>query len=255
MSEAPAVRVLKFVKLPEMRPMRGDPSSENVDAKGFLVDQKGGRKMQLQHVDWVYYAPPTAMGPFATIERVEHVIPDPVFMRNSPDSLKARFMQMRWDAIKPHYEAWMIGQETPMNGTALGAWPGLTQEQANAFRSLGIRTVEEVRDITEGQVDRIPLPNVRELRRQAAAFIANIGSAVSAERERQKDQVIADMAATLAEMREELAKTRTATIDTQTMDEVEQLRAELDSLGIAYDRRWAAPKLRSALSAETAEAA
>lgn len=243
-----AVRVLKFVKHPEMRPKRGDPSSEQTDAKGFLVDSKGNRRMELRQVDWVYYTSPSINSYAITAERVEHVTPDPVFMRNSPDSLKAIFFKGRWDAIKPHYEAWTIGQEVPVNGTALGAWPALTPEQAEILRGRGLRTVEEIRDLTEGQIDRIPLPNVREIRRQAASFIENIGSAVSAERERQQADVIANLQAQLMEMREEMSKLHAPQPVEEEENEVEVLRAALDERGISYDKRWAAPKLRAALA-------
>lgn len=48
-------------------------------------------------------------------------------------------------------------------------------------------------------------------------------------------------------------KTAPVSKDADTADEeVTALRTELDAKGIAYDKRWAAPKLRAALTAEAA---
>jgi hypothetical protein len=255
MTEAAAVRVLKFATIPEMRPKRGDPATEKVDAKGFLLDDKGNRRMELQHVDWCYYASPTAAAAMVNIERVDHLMPDPAFVRNSPESMKAKFMQARWATIKSHYEAWKQGQEVPTNGISLAAWPGLTVEQAEVLRGRGIRTVEEVRDLSSNQCDNIPLPNVRELKKQAGLFIENKAAAVSAERDRQNQEIISSLQVQISQMREEMARMQPSE-DKADQDEVALLREQLDALGVEYDKRWAAPKLRSALqSAATSQAA
>ncbi|TIU43697.1 MAG: hypothetical protein E5W30_20910, partial [Mesorhizobium sp.] len=75
--------------------------------------------------------------------------------------------------------------------TALAAWSGVTPEQAEVLRTAGIRTVEEVRDLTDGQLDRVRLPNMRDLRKQAALFLENSDAAKAAEREAAKDAQIA----------------------------------------------------------------
>lgn len=255
---AAVTRAISFKTIPEMRPRRGDPSTERCDAKGFLIDDRGVRRMELAQVDWVCFAPSSAMGPTGTWERVEHIQPDPSILQADPMNRKGQFMKARWDSIKPAYEAWKLGQEVPTTGTPLGAWPGLSPEQADGFRKLGYRTVEEVRDLTDGQADRIPMPNIRALRRQAASFIENLGVAVAAERDRAKDEQMASMAQQMAEMREEMArmqaKANAPAVAPEHASEIDALRAELDKRGIEYDGRWAAPKLR-ALLRDTAEAA
>ena len=66
----------------------------------------------------------------------------------------------------------------------------------------------------------------------------------------EKDAQLAAMAERLASM-EALLEQRT-TPEAAPDAEVAELRAELDAKGIAYDKRWAAPKLRQALAGEAA---
>ncbi len=61
------------------------------------------------------------------------------------------------------------------------------------LRVAGIRTVEEVRDLTEGHADKIHLPNMRDMRKQAKLFLENSDSAMAAEREAKKDAIIAEL--------------------------------------------------------------
>lgn len=236
------VRVFGFKQTFELHPVRGDPFKDKVDAKGFLIDERGTRVMHREAIDWVTFAPAGSMGAISNTERVHHMIPDPDKFESG--SRKLQFMTARWDAIKPAYEAWKQGQEIPVAGTPLGAWPGLSPEQADAFRRMGVRSVEELRDLSDSQVDRIPLPNVRDFRKQAALFIENLGASVAAEREAQKDQIIAQMQQQLAEMQVALSNKPAAAAEG---DEVASLKAELDARGIEYDGRWAAPKLRALL--------
>ncbi|WP_189350074.1 hypothetical protein [Mesorhizobium sp. M1E.F.Ca.ET.045.02.1.1] len=144
-----------------------------------------------------------------TTERVRHLLPDPSLMGEDQDGEKLRFMTARWNQIEPAYEAFKAGREIPLNGTALAAWSGVTPEQAEVLRTAGIRTVEEVRDLPDGQLDRVRLPNMRDLRKQAGLFLANSDAAKAAEREAAKDAQIAELVerqAAMEAMIEELTK-------------------------------------------------
>lgn len=258
-NNAPNIRVLGFKTTYERHPKRGtDPLRDTTDAKGFLIDDKGNRVMQVVEEDWVTYAP--AHSPINTqnTERVRHLRPDPSRVGEDNDGSKLAFMTARWAQIEPAYDAWKKGQELPVNGTPLSVWPALNNEQVKVFRQVGVASVEEVRDLSETQIGRVPLPNMRELKKQAALFLDNSVVADAAEREAAKDAQIEAMSARLAELERllpaggnpEPASDPAAVI--KVTDEIEQLRGELDAKGIAYDKRWAAPKLRQALQGEPA---
>lgn len=246
--QQPVIRVIGFKTTYGTLPKRGsDPLNDRVDAKGFLLDDQGKRIMERAAEDWVTFAP--AHSPLATgnTERVRHLIPDPTRVGEDQDGAKLVFMAARWAQIEPAYDAWKKGQDLPISGTPLTVWPGLNADQVAVLRQVGIRSVEEIRDLSETQISRVPLPNVRELKQQAYLFLENTGAAAAAAREVEKDQIIASMQERMADM-EKLLDARTAPDDAPADDEVTTLRAELDAKGITYDKRWAAPKLRAALA-------
>ncbi|RWI43038.1 hypothetical protein [Mesorhizobium sp.] len=210
MSEAqPLIRVIGFKTSYEKLPVKGDPVTEKCDTKGYKLDASNRRILELQPEDWVTYSPSHSPLNTRTTERVRHLLPDPALMGEDQDGEKLRFMTARWSQIEPAYEAFKAGREIPLNGTALAAWSGVTPEQAEVLRTAGIRTVEEVRDLPDGQLDRVRLPNMRDLRKQAGLFLANSDAAKAAEREAAKDAQIAELVerqAAMEAMIEELTK-------------------------------------------------
>lgn len=78
----------------------------------------------------------------------------------------------KWEAIRPAYEAWKKGQEIPLSGLPLAAWAGVTTEQVEVLKLHDVRTVEELRDLTDGQMQRVGLPNIRAIRDAAKAWEA-----------------------------------------------------------------------------------
>ncbi|WP_434723043.1 hypothetical protein [Mesorhizobium sp. RIZ17] len=194
MSEAqPLIRVIGFKTSYEKLPVKGDPVAEKCDVKGYRLDASNRRILELQPEDWVTYSPSHSPLNTRTTERVRHLLPDPSLMGEDQDGEKLRFMTARWSQIEPAYEAFKAGREIPLNGTALAAWSGVTPEQADVMRTAGIRTVEEVRDLPDGQLDRVRLPNMRDLRKQAGLFLANSDAAKAAEREAAKDRQIEEL--------------------------------------------------------------
>ncbi len=207
--EIPKIRVFSFKTSFDMLPVKGDPLTEKCDAKGYKIDASGRRLMERQAEDWVSYAPSHSPLNTRTMERVRLMVPDPEKMGEDQDGEKLRFMTHRWNQISPAYEAFKNNREIPINGTPLAAWAGVTPEQADVLRTSGIRTVEEVRDMTEGQADRVKLPNMRDMRKQAKLFLENSDSAMAAAREAAKDAQIAEMVerqAAMEAMIEELTK-------------------------------------------------
>jgi hypothetical protein len=120
--------------------------------------------------DWVRLASRSAITEtgaetHATWLRVDRIRPI------AGDSDKANFFRARWADIEPAYLAWKEGNEIPETGVPLAAWAGVTAEQAEVFKRFGLRTVEDVAEVSEGLVQRIPLPNVRGMREAAAGFL------------------------------------------------------------------------------------
>lgn len=123
-------------------------------------------------VDWVTFAPVHSATYTQITERVEFLRPDAGKIRNDDQGLKLDMMRHRWTMIEPAYKAWKEGHEIPESGTPLGVWPGINEAQAQAFRSAGFKTVEAVATLPDSALNRVPLPGVRDLKAQAAAFLA-----------------------------------------------------------------------------------
>jgi len=208
--QLPLIRVHGFKTTYEKLPVKGDPMHDDVDLKGYKLDAKGNRIIELQEEHWVKFSP--AHSPLNTMneERIRHIMPDRERIGDDPDGVKYRFMAARWSQIEPHYEAFKEGRtDIAVDGTPLGAWPGLIQEQVEILRQSGIRTVEEVAKLIDSQLDKVRLPNMRDLRKQAQLFLENSTAAVAAEREAKKDAMLEAMAEKLAAM-EALLEEQTA---------------------------------------------
>lgn len=207
--QQPLIRVLGFKKTYEDRPVKGDPAKEKCDRKGYKLDAAGNRIIELQEETYVTYAP--AHSPINTVntERVRLLYPDPARMGEDQDGEKLRYMSAVWAQIEPAFNAFKEGNEIPINGTPLAVWSGISPEQAEIFRNNGIRTVEEVKNLTDSQGERIRLPNVRDLRKQAGLFLDNTDASKAAEREAKKDAQIEAMAERMAAM-EAMLEERTA---------------------------------------------
>jgi uncharacterized coiled-coil protein SlyX len=152
-------------------------------------------------VDWVEFSPAHDPQGTATWERVVKLIPPESMSEDrDPAGTKLAYMKHRWAMIEPAYKAWKDGHEIPLSGTALGSWPALTPEQADVFRSRGVKTVEAVRDMTDAQMGKIMLPNIRQLRETARAFLDGKAGNDLAEALAERDRQVKDMQAQLAEL-------------------------------------------------------
>lgn len=202
--QLPQIRVLGFKTAYEKLPVKGDPNVDKCDLRGNKLDAAGNVIKELQAEDYVTYAP--AHSPMNTqiTERVRHMIPDAEKMGEDQDGAKHGFFMARWRQIEPAYDAFKQGREIPIDGTPLGAWAGITPEQGEVLRMSGLRTVEEVRDLTESMFSRVRLPNVRELVKQAKLFLENSNVAKAAEREAQKDAIIEELASQVAALRDRI---------------------------------------------------
>jgi hypothetical protein len=218
---------------------------------GFTQKYAKDKDGNLQTVDWVSWVPTHAPQTMGNSERVDRLNPDNIKLPDGANGgEKIAYMRHMWATIEPAYLAWKEGREVPLNGTPLAAWPGVTPEQAEVFRLAGIRSVEQVRDLTDSLRAKVRLPNTRELQDLAKLYLENTGVAAAAEREAAKDRQIADMAERMEAM-EALLKDAMAP-KSEVDDEVADLRAQLDAKGIPYHHKAGAAKLRELLTQEAA---
>lgn len=150
-------------------------------------------------VDWVEYSPAHAATYSVIKTRVSEVDPDKLKVRSSGNqSDKEAFFRARWSIIGRAYEAWKSGQEIPLEGTPLGVWPGINEAQAAAFRAAGMKTVEQVATMPDSAAARVALPGVRDLQKQAQAFLEAEDRGVAARRLTDQDEKIAALQEQLA---------------------------------------------------------
>jgi len=70
-----------------------------------------------------------------------------------------------------HYEAFQAGQERAAIGTPLEAWPILTSSRVAELKAMGILSVDEYADVTDGTLTKLGM-NARAEREKARAFLA-----------------------------------------------------------------------------------
>jgi hypothetical protein len=229
---------------------------------GFAQKYTKGPEGALIPVEWVTWVPLHSPQSMSNTERVDRLNPDNIKGREGADDselmgMKQQHMAAIWSEIEPAYLAWKEGREIPLNGTPLAAWPGITPEQAEIFRLAGVRSVEQVRDMSDTVRSKVRLPQVRELQDLARIFLENSGAAAAAEREAAKDRTIAEMQERMEAMEALLEQaTRPVAQPEQEPepegDEVAKLRAQLDAKGIPYHHKAGPTKLRELLSQEAA---
>jgi hypothetical protein len=105
-----------------------------------------------------------------------------------------------WIAIKPAYEAWVAGQALPVDGTPLEAWPALNKRQVKAFKDASYHTIEDVEAMSDGDIPRVRIPDVRRYRDMARTYVANQkGGAVIEQAMAKRDAEVQELRAQLDE--------------------------------------------------------
>lgn len=134
-----------------------------------------------------------------TWHRVSKLVPPKDVDDTTRESLSYQDMAAKWSIIGPAYEAYKAGNEIPESGTPLAVWNYVTPEMAGALKAMGIKTVEDVRDMGDGAVSRLPFPNARKLPELARKFLDGSDAA-------QKDAENAELKERLAALEELLAE-------------------------------------------------
>lgn len=165
----------------------------------FKRDPKTG---ETRAIDYVRFSPAQALNTQITEDRVEALRPpaDEDADDDQPNrALKRMYMNAMWSVISPAYEAWKKGYAIPETGTPLAAWAGITKDQADALRKFGLNTVEELASLEDNKLQRVPMPNAREVRNLARKYLST-----------SEDTKIADRLAELEKQNAMLAERLTA---------------------------------------------
>ena len=161
-----------------------------------VIEFRAEERSNGKRVDWVLIAPVgDSFDKTQSWHRVAKVRPPEDVSEQVLQSASYKDMAARWSVVGPAYEAWLSGNEMPEDGTPLGAWSGVTPEQAAALRSMGVRTVEEVTKLGDSALGKLKFPNARKLPGMAKSWLEGTVSA-------EKDSKIAQMEEEMAAMRE-----------------------------------------------------
>lgn len=153
-------------------------------------------------VDYARFSPAQALNAQITEERVNALKPKEEDFEDEDGqpnrAAKRTYMQALWSEIGPAYDAWKKGHEIPTSGMPLAAWAGVTKEQADVMRKIGLNTVEELSTLEDGKLTRLPMPNAREVRDLARKYLSTGDDTQMAER-------MSEVEKANAELREQLA--------------------------------------------------
>ena len=176
------LRIMRFFK--EYRPSKAEPG-------------------KMEEVDMVEYCASNAdPARSLTKAKVVNVLDRLVELVPNDNNIASKLAHGRAAAIRPAYLAWKEGHETPVSGTSISSWPGVSPEQAELLKGIGMRTVEDVRDMSESVIARIPFPGARELRANADRFLASSDTMRIAHDLQRKDGDIASLKAEIEALRE-----------------------------------------------------
>lgn len=67
------------------------------------------------------------------------------------------------------YRAWKAGDDEQLSGTPLAQWPSVTRAQVEELRYFGVRTVEQLAAMSDGNLQNVG--PIRALRQQAIDFL------------------------------------------------------------------------------------
>lgn len=154
----------------------------------------------LQPVDKVEYCAVGMASRSTTVARIADL--RRIRENPDPDDVASNIAKMRWEFIEKHYSAWKAGQATPEHGIPLAAWPGITPEQADVLRTAGLRSVEDIATASDGIINRISLPGIRDIQSNAKRFLEAQDGVRTADALAKKDAEISSLQEQLEELRQ-----------------------------------------------------
>lgn len=198
----------------------------------YISDPKDPAKLICE--DWVEYGPIGFADKSKISEKVSRLMKVADIGENANPAVQ--MAHDRANFIRSSYEAWKQGQELPEHGTPLAAWNGIRPEQAEALRLSGIKTVEDVAQMTETHITGIKVPGLRDLKKQAQNFLDSADQTRFAARLAEKDEEVARLKAENIDrdeemrlMREQMAELRELAL-AKADDDVGYDSSDLDAL-------------------------
>lgn len=216
MSERPQIYIHKFWT--EYKPETVRKEITGTDGKTKEVFEPTG---QLRGVDMVAYSPIGSLQKTMITEaiaRLSCVVPMEGRAAQNP---AVQMAHMRWNAIRPQYEAWKQGTEIKIDGTPLAAWPGVTPEQAQLFRMKGVRSVEDVAALTDTHKQTMGIPGLHDIVENAKRFLTSQDRGAVSRALEQKDAEIAALKEQMAELVEMVKESQTDKPKRKTKAEAE----------------------------------
>lgn len=116
-------------------------------------------------------------------------------------------MAALWRTVEPYYENWKKGGEASeiINGTPLAVWPGVTKDVVEALKPFNIRSVEDLSQVNDTVMNRIPNPSMHLYRERAKKFLATKDIALVVAELTNRDDELAQMKAEMASLKNMLA--------------------------------------------------
>lgn len=153
-------------------------------------------------VDWVKWAKP---GSTPTV--INEAIPRLSRPLTHSGPMGETMFHPAWPSIKPAYEAWKRGEEAPVDGVPLDAWPALDKRASKALKGAGIKTVEDFANVPDAHLGKLMVPNARQLRNNAKHYLeARTNGAPVAAAMAEQDEKLAAMQRENAELKAQMAE-------------------------------------------------
>ena len=164
-----------------------------------VKDDKGRDTGEVIVRDYVKYGPPLMMDRQATVARVDRLLR----VRRPVEGSRNVHETTAWERaefIRPLYEAWRRGEELPDDGTPIAVLNFLRPEDVAALKRSAIRSVEELATLPDSIIDRVPLPAMKDKRRQAALWLQAQDTNKAAAEMKRRDDEISELKAQMAEL-------------------------------------------------------
>lgn len=97
-----------------------------------------------------------------------------------------------WDKIGPKYDQWKRTNSFENDGTPLEVWGRLSEEIMQVLKAHDVKSLEDLRDISDGQIKSIGLPGLRAMKENVRVFFdtkdqRKADAAINAVREENED--------------------------------------------------------------------
>lgn len=151
--------------------------------------------------DWVSWCPVGQADRLVVNEAIKRIDRVPKGAVDNPAVQQARALR---DYIMPKYEAWRKSEEIPLDGTPLTVATFLREEDIDALKKAGIRSLEEFATLPDSIRDRIHMPRVREAQAQAVRFLGAKDQNAAAAKMKAQEDMIAKQGAELAALQQQM---------------------------------------------------